>query len=152
MQIPSPNFGERKGVSAPDMIIIHYTAMETAEAAITRLCDPGPEVSAHYLIDEKGIIVRMVEEVHRAWHAGVSTWEGAHDINSCSIGIELANPGPLEDHPPFSEAQMAALEWLVADIQTRWVIPNSRILGHEQVAPGRKFDPGPKFDWARLGR
>jgi len=94
----------------------------------------------------------MVEEACRAWHAGVSLWEGVEDINSCSIGIELANPGPLEELPPFPEAQMAALEWLIADIQVRWDIPVSRILGHQEVAPGRKFDPGPKFDWARLGR
>jgi len=132
------------------MILIHYTGMETAEAAIARLCDPTPEVSAHYVISEAGRITQLVAEDRRAWHAGVSEWEGETDINSCSIGIELANPGPLEDLPPFPEPQMAALEELIADIQTRREIPSTRILGHEQVAPGRKFDPGPKFDWARL--
>lgn len=149
-QTPSPNHGPRKGVDAPDMILIHYTAMETAAAAIARLCDPGPEVSAHYLICEDGKITQMVPEDRRAWHAGVSCWDGEEDINSCSIGIELANPGPLNALPPFPERQMSALEWLIADIRTRWAIPVSRILGHEDVAPGRKFDPGPKFDWARI--
>jgi len=149
-QVPSPNHGERKDCDQPDMIVIHYTGMETAEAAVARLCDPAPEVSAHYLISEDGQITQMVDETRRAWHAGVSAWEGVTDINSCSIGIELANPGPLLDHPPFPEPQIIALEWLIADIRCRWDIPQSRILGHEQVAPGRKFDPGPKFDWVRL--
>lgn len=150
-QIPSPNFGPRKGVNAPDMILIHYTGMESANAAMERLCDPGPEVSAHYLISDAGEITQMVAEEHRAWHAGISEWMGESDINSCSIGIELDNPGPLENLPPFSEPQMASLEWLIENIQSRWAIPKSRILGHEHVAPGRKADPGPKFDWARLG-
>ena len=149
-QVPSPNFGERKGIDAPDMIVIHYTAMDTAEAAITRLCDPEPEVSAHYVIDEAGQVTQLVDEVFRAWHAGLSHWEGVDDINSCSIGIELANPGPLMDLPPFPEPQMAALEELIEEISERWDIPVTRILGHEDVAPGRKFDPGPKFDWVRI--
>lgn len=150
IQRPSPNFGERKGVSRPDMILIHYTGMETCEAAIARLCDPGPEVSAHYVISEAGQITQLVAEDRRAWHAGLSEWEGETDINSRSIGIELANPGPLDDLPPFPEPQMTALEWLIADIRTRWAIPDARILGHSNVAPGRKADPGPKFDWARI--
>ncbi len=133
------------------MIVIHYTAMNTAEAAVERLCDPGPEVSAHYVIDEAGRVTQLVDESCRAWHAGVSNWDGVEDINSCSIGIELANPGPLMDLPPFPEAQMAALEGLIAEIKARWNIPLDGIVGHEHVAPGRKFDPGPKFDWARLG-
>ncbi len=149
-QIPSPNFGKRIGFGAPDMIILHYTAMETAEGAIERLCDPVAEVSAHYVIDETGQITQLVAEENRAWHAGVSAWEGVTDINSCSIGIELANPGPLADLPPFPEPQMAALERLIADISLRWDVPFDRILGHEHVAPGRKFDPGPKFDWLRI--
>lgn len=149
--IPSPNFGARKGNASPDMIVIHYTAMESAQAAIARLCDPEPEVSAHYVIAEDGAITRLVEEDCRAWHAGQSHWQGVNDINSCSIGIELANPGPLEELPPFPEPQMAALELLIADVQRRWSIPPERILGHEHVAPERKSDPGPKFDWARLG-
>ena len=151
VQVPSPNFGERKGVLAPDIILIHYTAMETAEAAIARLCDPEPEVSAHYVIDERGSVSQLVEERYRAWHAGVGEWQGNTDINSCSIGIELANPGPLQDLPPFPEPQMAALEALIGEIRVRWDIPMNRILGHEHVSPGRKFDPGPKFDWSRLG-
>jgi len=93
----------------------------------------------------------MVGEEHRAWHAGASKWGNETDINSCSIGIELDNPGPLENFPPFPETQMAALEWLIGEIKTRWTIPNTRILGHEHVAPGRKIDPGPKFDWMRIG-
>lgn len=149
-QIPSPNFGPRKGVTGPDMILIHYTGMMTAEAAIARLCDPEPEVSAHYVISEAGEVTQLVAEEQRAWHAGLSEWEGQTDINSCSIGIELANSGPLEDFPPFPEPQMIALVSLTRDIQSRHNIPHTRILGHSDVAPGRKADPGPKFDWARL--
>ena len=149
-QLSSPNFGKRKNDVLPDMIVIHYTAMETADAAIQRLCDPGPEVSAHYVIDETGQVTQLVDEKCRAWHAGLSDWQGETDVNSVSIGIELANPGPLDDLPPFPEAQMTALEKLIRDIRTRWSIPIDRIVGHEDVAPGRKADPGPKFDWARL--
>ncbi len=150
-QIPSPNFGPRIGYEGPDMIVIHYTGMESAQAAIARLCDPEPEVSAHYVVEDTGDVCQLVSEAHRAWHAGLSVWAGETDINSCSIGIELCNPGSLQDFPPFPEPQMAALAALIADIQSRWDIPKARILGHEHVAPGRKFDPGPKFDWGRLG-
>ena len=146
---PSPNFGQRKNGATPDMIILHYTGMETAEAALDRLCDPGPEVSAHYLICERGLIYRLVAETARAWHAGQSYWQGDRDINSRSIGIELANPGPLEGYPPFPAAQMTALEDLIAEIRTRWPV-EGRVLGHSDVAPGRKVDPGPKFDWRRV--
>lgn len=150
IQRPSPNFGPRKGGVAPDMIIIHYTGMTGTDTALDRLCDPGPEVSAHYLISETGQCYQLVEEAWRAWHAGVGSWDGCMDINSQSIGIELANPGPLLDFPPFPEPQILALETLIADIRSRWVIPSGRILGHADVSPGRKIDPGPKFDWARL--
>ena len=149
----SPNFTERRGgVAAPDMVVLHYTGMDSAEAALARLCDPGPEVSAHYLIAEDGRIWRLVAEEMRAWHAGVSRWGEVEDVNSHSIGIELANPGHELGYPPFAAPQMAALETLLTGIQERWSIPPERVVGHEHVAPGRKIDPGERFDWARLAR
>jgi N-acetylmuramoyl-L-alanine amidase len=128
--------------------VIHYTAMPTAEAAIDRLCDPRAEVSAHYLIDRYGAVTRMVDETLRAWHAGAGEWRGLSDINSRSIGIELDNLG---DHP-FPEPQMIALEDLLRDIRSRWNVQPEDIIGHSDLAPGRKTDPGPRFDWARLAR
>ena len=148
----SPNFTERRGVAAPDMVVLHYTGMESAEAALARLCDPGPEVSAHYLIAEDGRIWRLVAEEMRAWHAGVSSWDGERDVNSHSIGIELANPGHELGYPPFPEPQMATMEGLLARCLDRWAILPERVVGHEHVAPGRKIDPGEKFDWPRLVR
>lgn len=145
---PSPNFGPRRDGLRPELIVLHYTAMDTAEAALERLCDPAPEVSAHYLICEKGRIFRLVDEERRAWHAGAGTWLGKSDINSRSIGIELDNRGTH----PFSEPQMAALETLLPAIMTRWSIPASGVISHSDLAPGRKFDPGPRFDWQRLAR
>ncbi len=150
-EFPSPNHGERR-LGPPDMIIIHYTGMETCAAARARLCDPAAEVSAHYLIDLDGSVEQLVDEDRRAWHAGVSEWEGETDINSRSIGIELANRGHGPDYHPFPEPQMAALEALIQTIRQRWNIPLQNIVGHEDIAPGRKIDPGPKFDWARLKR
>ncbi len=147
---PSPNFGPRKDGATAEFIILHYTGMETAQAALDRLCDPEPEVSSHYLICERGQIYRLVDEEMRAWHAGTSFWQGRTDLNSCSIGIELSNPGPLSDYPPFPHAQMDAVVALVADIRARRHIPTTAILGHSDVAPGRKVDPGPKFDWDRV--
>jgi len=143
---PSPNFGPRRDGLRPEFIVLHYTAMDTAEAALGRLCDPDPEVSAHYLICEKGRIFKLVDEKMRAWHAGAGTWQGKTDLNSRSIGIELDNRGTH----PFSEPQMAALEALLPAIMTRWDIPASGVIGHSDMAPGRKFDPGPRFDWRRL--
>lgn len=122
--------------------------MNTAEAALERLCDPEPEVSAHYLICEKGRVFRLVGEEMRAWHAGAGTWQGKADLNSRSIGIELDNRG----NHPFSELQMTALETLLPQILTRWAIPPEGVIGHSDMAPGRKFDPGPHFDWRRLAR
>lgn len=122
--------------------------MESAEAAIGRLCDPEAEVSAHYLIDRFGCVTRLVDEEHRAWHAGVGEWRGQDDINSRSIGIELDNRG---DHP-FSEPLMVALEKLLRDIRGRWDISPENIIAHSDMAPGRKFDPGSRFDWSRLAR
>lgn len=140
--------GPRRDGAVPDMIVLHYTAMESAEAALERLCDPEVEVSAHYLIAEDGRIWQMVDEAARAWHAGAGQWRDVCDVNSRSIGIELANRG---DHP-FPEPQMAVLEVLMADIMARWGIAREGVIGHSDMAPERKCDPGPRFDWARLAR
>ena len=148
---PSPNHGARR-LGPPDMIVIHYTGMETCAAARARLCDPAAEVSAHYLIDLDGAVEQLVDEARRAWHAGLSEWGGVADVNSRSIGIELVNQGHGPNYHPFPEPQMAALEALIRDIRTRWNVSPENIVGHEDVAPGRKIDPGPKFDWARLRR
>jgi N-acetylmuramoyl-L-alanine amidase len=142
----SPNFGERRGGLRPDLIVLHYTAMESCEAALDRLCDPAAEVSAHYLISEGGEVFALVPEEMRAWHAGAGTWGGLDDINSRSIGIELANSG----RHPFAAAQMLALEALLRDVMTRWAIAPERVIGHSDMALGRKSDPGPRFDWRRL--
>lgn len=150
IQYPSPNFGARRGGVRPDMVILHYTGMESAEAAAGRLCDPCAEVSAHYLLDMDGTVFAMVPEDQRAWHAGVSSWGAVSDVNSRSIGIELANPGHFHGYPPFPEPQMAALSRLLQGILERWSIPPERVLGHSCIAPGRKIDPGEKFDWRRL--
>lgn len=147
---PSQNFGPRRGTSAPDMVVLHYTAMDTAMAAVDRLCDPSAEVSAHYLIDRDGTTIRMVDEDHRAWHAGASHWGGIDDVNSHSIGIELVNPGHASGYPPFPNPQMGALENLLAGIVERWAIVPERVVGHACIAPGRKIDPGEKLDWRRL--
>ncbi|WP_235871349.1 N-acetylmuramoyl-L-alanine amidase [Shimia sediminis] len=143
---PSPSFGERRDGARPELIVLHYTAMESAEAALQRLCDPEVEVSAHYLIAEDGRIWQMVAEDMRAWHAGVGQWRGIEDVNSRSIGIELANTG----NHPFPEPQMAALEDLMRAIMRRWDITAEGVIGHSDMAPTRKCDPGPRFDWERL--
>ncbi len=132
------------------MVVLHHTAMAGTARALKRLCDPGAEVSAHYLISERGVIWQLVDEDRRAWHAGAGAWGGVQDVNSHSIGIELANPGPLLDHPPFPEAQMAALEWLLARVMTRHGIAPRAVIAHSDMAPARKADPGPAFDWRRL--
>lgn len=147
---PSPNHGPRRGGAVPDMVVIHYTAMETAEAALARLSDPAAEVSAHYLVDASGTVFELVPEDARAWHAGRGAWGDVRDVNSRSIGIELANPGPLAALPPFPAPQMTALETLLAGVRARWAIPPERVIGHSDMAPDRKADPGPKFDWRRL--
>jgi N-acetylmuramoyl-L-alanine amidase len=148
----SPNFGPRRDVAAPDMVVLHYTGMDTAEAAIARLADPASEVSAHYLVDLDGRVVRLVDEDMRAWHAGAASWGGEADVNSRSIGIEMVNSGRELGYPPFPEPQIAALETLLADILERHAIVPERVVGHACVAPGRKADPGEKFDWRRLAR
>ena len=143
---PSDNFGERRGCNRPDMIVLHYTAMDTADEALERLCSDQHEVSAHYLISEKGEVFQLVAEESRAWHAGAGTWGNVCDVNSHSIGIELANTG----FTPFPEAQMMALESLLSDVMQRWDIAPERIIGHSDMAPNRKGDPGARFDWRRL--
>lgn len=148
MHFPSPNHGERRGGLRPSLIVIHYTAMESCAAARDRLCDPLAEVSAHWLISETGAAEALVPEDRRAWHAGAGEWRGMADINSRSIGIELANRG---DHP-FPEPQMQALERVLSAIMARWSIGPDGVIGHSDMAPGRKADPGPRFDWQRLAR
>jgi N-acetylmuramoyl-L-alanine amidase len=148
----SPNFGPRRDGLRPELVVLHYTAMATAEAALDRLCDRAAQVSAHYLIAEDGRTFALVDEAERAWHAGAGTWAGRGDVNSRSIGVELANAGPLAGFPPFPEPQMAALERLLDGILARWSIPPAGVIAHSDMAPGRKADPGRKFDWRRLAR
>ena len=146
----SPNRGQRRHGLPPDMVVIHHTAMETVEAAMERLCDPAAEVSAHYLIAEDGATIRLVSEDMRAWHAGAGAWGQVRDVNSHSIGIELANGGPEAGFPTFPDIQMLALEQILSEILRRRAIPPERVIGHSDMAPGRKFDPGPRFNWPRL--
>ncbi len=147
---PSPNHDARSAERAIDILLLHYTGMASSEAALARLADPTAKVSAHYLIDEAGEVYALVPEARRAWHAGLASWQGASDINGRSIGIELANSGHDGGLPPFAEAQMARLIALAQDIVARHRIPPGRVLGHSDVAPSRKQDPGERFDWARL--
>ncbi len=147
---PSPNFGVRRHGRGPEMVVLHHTAMVDVKAALARLCDPATEVSAHYLICPLGRIYQMVDERLRAWHAGAGGWGRVRDVNSHSIGIELANAGPLAGSPPYSAAQMDALEDLLVDILSRHAITPCSVIGHSDMAPGRKHDPGVKFDWRRL--
>lgn len=144
----SPNCGPRRGGQVPRLVVLHYTAMDSAERAADWLCSPESQVSAHYLIDECGTVLQMVDEAARAWHAGAGEWAGCDDVNSRSIGIELANTGAH----PFAAAQMDALESLLKDIMIRWSIPPEGVIGHSCMAPGRKTDPGARFDWRRLAR
>lgn len=150
---PSPNFGPRRHGRPPDLIMLHYTAMATPDAALERLCDPEPPgglgpVSAHYLVCPAGRVWQMVREADRAWHAGAGAWGEVTDVNSHSIGIELANTGA----EPFSEPQMSALESLLRDVLDRTGIAPAAVIAHSDSAPGRKVDPGPRFDWLRLAR
>jgi N-acetylmuramoyl-L-alanine amidase len=147
---PSPNHGERKDERRPDMIVLHYTGMRHADSALELLKAPGSEVSAHYFVFEDGRIIQLVQESRRAWHAGKSSWSGETDINSCSIGIEIVNPGHDHGYPPFPKRQIAAVTTLCRSILTRHTIPPMRVLAHSDVAPGRKQDPGEKFPWRTL--
>lgn len=142
---PSPNHGDRRGHS-PELIVLHYTGMADAASARARLCDPMAEVSAHWLLHEDGTAEALVPEDLRAWHAGAGAWQGRDDVNSRSIGIEIVNPGDR----PFTAAQMDALTLLLTQIMARWRIGPEGIIGHSDMAPGRKCDPGPRFDWERL--
>ena len=146
----SPNHDARPDGAAIDMVVLHYSGMETADAALARLCDPAAKVSAHYLIDEDGAVRRLVAEERRAWHAGVAWWRGVRDVNGRSLGIELVNPGHEFGYRPFAEAQMAALEDLARGILARHPIEARNVVGHSDVAPRRKMDPGELFDWPRL--
>ena len=148
--IPSPNFGERRGVTAPDLLVLHYTGMRTAEEALARLGDPASEVSSHYLVFEDGRVVQLVPEARRAWHAGVSSWEGSSDTNSRSIGIEIANPGHEFGYPDFPPKQIKAVIALCQDVVARRRIRADHVLAHSDVAPDRKRDPGEKFPWRQL--
>jgi len=132
------------------MILLHYTGMTTGEAALERLRDPEAKVSAHYLVEEDGRLFRLVDEARRARHAGVSSWHGVEDNNGRSVGVEIVNPGHEWGYRPFTEAQTATVIALVADIRTRWQVPDGNIVGHSDVAPARKEDPGELFPWKRL--
>ncbi|RIJ18232.1 N-acetylmuramoyl-L-alanine amidase [Henriciella mobilis] len=152
-QQPSPNFDDRR--FPVSMLVLHYTGMQTGEAALERMCDPEASVSAHYMVWESGDIVQLVDEDKRAWHAGVSRWQGEEELNSRSIGIEIVNGGHdwrLEDGrlPPYPADQIDAVIALSRDIIARWSIPQTRIVGHSDIAPTRKQDPGEHFPWARL--
>lgn len=151
---PSPNHdsrGEAIGGPPPiDMLVLHYTGMQSAHAALDRLCDPAARVSSHYVVDEDGTIWRLVPEERRAWHAGVSYWQGDTALNKSSIGVEIANPGHEWGYRDFPEPQMRAVEALCQDIIARRRIPAHRVVGHSDVAPTRKSDPGERFDWPRL--
>lgn len=149
---PSPNHNERPTGKAVDILLLHYTGMRSGEAALQRLRDPAAQVSSHYLIEEDGRIHRLVEESRRAWHAGVSYWAGERDINGVSIGIELVNPGHDFGYRAFPQPQMVALIELGQAILARHPIPAARVLGHSDVAPSRKIDPGELFDWQALAK
>ncbi|NBC35028.1 N-acetylmuramoyl-L-alanine amidase [Novosphingobium sp. FSY-8] len=147
---PSPNHNARK--LPISMVVLHYTGMQTAQEALDRLCDPAAEVSAHYLIDEDGTVYALVPEDQRAWHAGRSYWRGITDVNSASIGIEMVNPGHEWGYRPFTEAQMEALIPLLSGIVARHNIPPGNVVGHSDIAPARKQDPGELFEWEVLAR
>lgn len=150
LNTPSPHFNER--ASSVDSIIIHYTDMPSAADALAWLCNPASNVSAHYMIDEQGQLYHLVNEDKRAWHAGESYWQGCTDMNSCSVGIELANTGHSFGHTPFPEAQIEVLLRVCEKISKEWGIPASRVLGHSDIAPQRKQDPGHLFPWETLAR
>lgn len=149
-EAPSPNWNER--AQPVSMVVLHYTGMRTAAEALERMLDPKAEVSAHYMIDEDGTVTRLVDEGKRAWHAGRSYWRGITDINSASVGIELVNPGHEWGYRPFPDAQMEALIPLLAAVMDRHGIAPENVVGHSDIAPARKDDPGELFDWELLAR
>ncbi len=146
----SPNVNERQGGKPVSILLLHYTGMESAEKACDWLCREESQVSCHYLVSEQGDITQMVDETKRAWHAGVSSWLGAEDINSASIGIELQNKGHTLGYHEFSDKQMQAVAELGKDIAQRNHIEPRNVLAHSDAAPGRKIDPGEKFNWQYL--
>ena len=150
VQRPSPNFNERVGVDGPDILLMHYTGMQSCEAAVQRLTDPAARVSSHYTIDEDGTVYVHVDESLRAWHAGVSHWRGETDINSRSIGIEIVNPGHEFGYRAFPDVQIDAVMELSKGILSRHRIPPRNVIAHSDIAPGRKEDPGELFPWKRL--
>ena len=147
---PSPNFDQRE--LPISMVVLHYTEMPEPGSALAKMCDPHSKVSAHYLITEAGEVIGLIDEAKRAWHAGVSYWRGIRDINSASIGIELDHPGHLHGYRAFSDAQFEALVPLLHRIVTTHNIPRANVIGHSDVAPLRKIDPGELFPWDRLAR
>lgn len=151
LRLPSPNSDSRDG-QAVDMLVLHYTGMKTAQEAVNQLRIPSTKVSAHYIVDEKGMIYHLVDENKRAWHAGVSSWRGHTNINHRSIGIEIVNPGHEFGYRPFPKAQMEAVIWLSKDIIERHNIPARNVVGHSDIAPIRKEDPGELFDWPWLAK
>ncbi len=150
--LPAVNFGERRDGKTPDILLLHYTGMESAKKACEWLASAQSKVSCHYLIDEEGAITQLVDEEMRAWHAGEASWKGERDINSRSIGIEIHNRGHEQCYSEFSDPQMTAVAALSRDIVDRHGIASERVLAHSDVSPGRKLDPGEKFDWRRLHR
>lgn len=148
----SPNCDARPADAKTDMLVLHYTGMATSDEAIARLCNPAAEVSAHYVIDRKGCVYALVPEDKRAWHAGVSFWAGQAGVNARSIGIELVNPGHEFGYQPFSDDQIASLTGLAGEILARHAIAPHNVVGHSDVAPARKSDPGELFPWERLAR
>ncbi len=147
---PSPNFDAR--VLPVSIIVLHYTGMVDGPTAIARLCDPEAKVSAHYVVDEDGAVLRLVDEDKRAWHAGLSHWRDTDDVNSASIGIEIVNPGHEFGYRPFPAAQIASVIELVASVKQRHAITRGNIVGHSDIAPARKRDPGELFPWSALAR
>ena len=148
IEAPSPNFDAR--TAPPEILVLHYTGMKSGEDALARLRDPESKVSSHYVVEEDGRIFRLVPEARRAWHAGVSYWKGQRNINGVSIGVEIVNPGHEFGYRPFPNRQIAAVIELCADIRSRWTIENTHIVGHSDVAPARKDDPGELFPWKVL--
>src|SRR5258708_23952620 len=154
-ELLSPNHGSRgepPDIRPINMLVVHYTGMQSARAALDRLRDPEARVSAHYVVEEDGALWRLVDEARRAFHAGVSCWQGEHNLNYVSIGVEIVNPGHEWGYQPFPEPQMAAVELLCRDIGSRHRIPPDRVVWHSDIAPDRKSDPGELFDWPRLAR
>jgi N-acetylmuramoyl-L-alanine amidase len=152
VECPSPNHDERPEGAAIDILLLHYTGMKTADEALARLTDPAAKVSAHYTIGRDGRVFRHVPEERRAWHAGVSWWAGERNVNARSIGIEIVNPGHEFGYIPFTDEQIAALMELSQGILARHPIPAARVIGHSDVAPARKEDPGELFPWQHLAR